>query len=227
MAIKKIAIIGAPFSGKSDLSLAIERYIVDHQEAAVVEITDEYAEDWRRATNIQIGEFATYIGNMQLAMDRFSREQEADALLNESRFDGCRRFTITCGTVLETIIYAAFNALVIYAASRKSNAPLDIFNNIRTNTTLLWLTHFKADTWHYDHVFYLPLSEEIYKMSESFEPSDEQPYNPYAVPIKIDTDIPEAAEVLQVKYEQLAGPQDRSWEPFIDKLLEVDDIKEE
>lgn len=87
-----------------------------------------------------------------VALRRIERELQATEKLNPGG-----EVLVTCGTILETTIYAAVFAL---SNSQSGNGTISLVNDKRAMSTMSWLGITAHDTWDYDYVFYLPYDGE-------------------------------------------------------------------
>lgn len=96
----RIAIIGAPGSGKSTFAKALAtklRAEKDEVKRQTVKVVDGYMDSLIKRTGYAFDIFATYPQNLQILFERWTREQEAEK-------DGCDTL-ITVGSLYETILY--------------------------------------------------------------------------------------------------------------------------
>jgi adenylate kinase family enzyme len=132
----KIALIGAPGSGKTDLAKKLaEKYDAN--------ILDDYVENIGKESNLAMADQASYIGNLyvilrRIAMERWLIEKEPDKNL------------ITCGTLVESSIYATVEALRYQTE----------VHQVRIIEFMKMLGLIIQDTWDYDHAFILNLDED-------------------------------------------------------------------
>jgi hypothetical protein len=133
----KIAIVGAPGSGKSELAAELDKLLHDDCSKCTVAIVDDYIDDIGKAAGFKLDAEAGYVGNLHVVLGRLAREQKAEA-------EGATHI-ITCGTGIETGIYVNRKAVVEQTQWAWIRA---------TNFMNLWGSIF-ADTWRYDHVFVL------------------------------------------------------------------------
>lgn len=139
----KIGIVGSPESGKSEVALALAGYFTKNDESS--HIVDNYIERAETDYNLTFGFFATYIGNIACALARFREERTAPEVDN----------VITCGTMLETMIYAAADGV---NSERYSNLKEEHFK--RGSITMSLMGVFSVDLMMYDQIFYLPYTGE-------------------------------------------------------------------
>lgn len=192
--MKRIAIIGAPKSGKSDLALEVEKSILGgHPTIKKVHVVDDYIPAWQSRTGMAVGEFGTYIVNSQIALERLNVEEQALNIYQDAKLDDL--LLITCGSLIETVVYHSFNSycLALHNGSDQPSGAMQ--GDPRAHTTMQWLTLLKADTWKYDKVFYTPLSDELKADEEN------------GVITMVDNNIPLAAEALQIKYDTVEDAQ--------------------
>src|SRR6476659_3950987 len=97
----RIALVGAPESGKTELAGQIATAL-DTQKVSVV---DNYIVDIENRSDNTLSHYATYLGNLQVAIGRWEaerlriRDEQPDVL-------------ITCGTMVVTVVYNGIHALV-------------------------------------------------------------------------------------------------------------------
>ena len=142
----KVALLGAPSSGKTDTAQDISNGLHDR----TVSICDEYVADIEERSDNTLGHFATYLGNLQVGIGRWERERQ---LVRDFKPD----ILITCGTVVETVVYEALNALTMASLNGDSLTLREVQNNKRASVTLTALSIIAHDTWDYDYAYYLPL----------------------------------------------------------------------
>jgi nicotinamide riboside kinase len=144
----RIGLVGAPESGKSDLAIALAAALKDK---GVVMVVDDYVEQITDRSDTALGSMATYLGNLQVAVGRMEFENKA--------LEDSPDVLITCGTIIDTIVYNALHHMVHLSTRRKDQRILDHYYE-RADASTKLLALMMADTWKYDHVFYLPLSED-------------------------------------------------------------------
>jgi adenylate kinase family enzyme len=175
----KIALVGSPGAGKTELATQLLEKL---PKSAVV---DDYISQIEDRSDVKLGHFATYIGNVQVAIGRIEAER---SVLRDKEPD----HLITCGSLLETCVYTAING---YMAQQNNESFVKYVDDKRISTTMMWYGIFGFDTLDYDHIFYLPLSDE------------EKETNGRRWDTMVDEQIVEAAESLGVKVKTL--PTDR------------------
>jgi hypothetical protein len=139
----RIALIGAPTAGKTELAQRLKSALNERKVAVV----DDYIREVERRSNVVLSHYASYIGNVQAAIGRFEAERLADS--------GEPDVVVTCGTLVENAIYVATLAFTTH--SNAGDAPYRMANDARANLTMTWLGVLKHDLWNYDLVYYLPL----------------------------------------------------------------------
>lgn len=137
----KIAIVGAPTSGKTELAEALKKKLDGE-----VAIIDDYVDDIGRQSDLAMAETATYLGNLCVITGRFGLERRAIA-------DGADH-VISCGTMIESSVYATMEAV------RGSTEP----HWIRIQHFMALLGSLYQDTFAspvdgYNHVFALRLKD--------------------------------------------------------------------
>lgn len=142
-------------------------------------IVDDYVDKVTKRSNTVFSHYATYIGNVQIAIARY----EAERLASKSDV------VITCGTLVETGVYQAINGLTMNQTT--DNPQHRALWDRRSDVTMMWLGLFGFDTWDYDLAFYLPHSgDDLWET-------------------KVDEAIAESAEAFGVTYKELANPESR------------------
>src|SRR5688500_751332 len=131
----KIAIVGAPGSGKTELAKALDEGLSN------ATIVDDYAEKIGRENDIAIGGDASYIGKLYVVLGRRALERKAEA-------DGAKH-TISCGTMIDSSVYATYEAV----------SGQTQFHWVRVTNFMNLLGSLFQDTWRYDHVFVLSLDK--------------------------------------------------------------------
>lgn len=166
----RIALVGAPNSGKSELARQISESFPNKK----VEIVDDYIKEIEKRSDNTLSHFATYLGNIQAAIGRWeaerriSRDENPDVL-------------VTCGTMIETIVYNGVHALIEHNVDGDELTLRALQNDRRASVSMTLLGIMNYDNWDYDLSFYLPL--------EDGEKWDEA----------VDRHISEAAEALDIK----------------------------
>lgn len=139
MAIK-IAIAGAAGAGKTKFARKLKVALTE-AEICTPHIVDKYVERLGRRTGWAYGHFAGYVLELQIMSERIVAEQEA----MKTHAD-----IITCGTIFETLCYAALHGRV---ATTKIEEQLE-FARMRATMQTLALTI--NDTFNADYTFYIP-----------------------------------------------------------------------
>jgi hypothetical protein len=132
----KIAVLGAPGSGKTDFAQKLARRL-GWQNCVI----DGYVEKLRDETGLEYGHFGNHIDDFQVAFKR--REWEL-ALRHED--------TITCGTILDTAAHNFVRAEETAFGRREVGLTQARLQVIAQTFGLLY-----TDTWEYDYAFFLPL----------------------------------------------------------------------
>ncbi len=189
----RIALIGAPTSGKTELADKLQTSLLPRS----LQIIDDYVEPLSKRTNQAFSHYANYIGNSQIALERFACELEAEHGKNN---DGGLGVRITCGTVVETTVYTALFSLYM-AQSENRN-----FVDKRSQTHMNWLGVLSHDTWDYDCAFVLPLADDAEAWSQVVEEH-----------------IPEAVESLGLKVTYLPQDKDEQLANALEEILAVEE----
>ncbi len=132
----RIALIGAPESGKSDLAVKLS-------EALGVRVIDNYALDLASSTDLWIGFATSYVPNLLVCLERLKREFDVKAEAGR----------ITCGTMVDTMAYCA----VYSSRVKEDSSPREIdIDAIQAATIMNSINFMMDENWRYDFVFYLP-----------------------------------------------------------------------
>lgn len=146
----KVALLGAPSSGKTATAQDIKDGLPDFN----IAICDDYVPDIEQRSDNTLGHFASYLGNLQVALGRWERER---MVIRDEQPD----ILITCGTVVETTVYEAIDALA-QANTSKQDGTLTLRalqNDKRASVTMTILGIIAYDTWDYDYAYHLPLDD--------------------------------------------------------------------
>lgn len=152
--MRKIVLVGAPSSGKSALAAAI-------RDTLGYEVVDGYIEGIEDRSDNTLGHFASYLGNLQAAIGRWEAERLA---LSTAKHENPT--LVTCGSVIETVVYNGIQALVQARIDEESVSARAAQNDKRNSISMMMLGVLTGDTWDYDHAFYLPLSDEATEENE-------------------------------------------------------------
>lgn len=135
--VTKIAIIGAPGSGKSDLANEI-----GPQLGGTWTLCDDYAERACDEVDYVPGFNGGYISHLAVALKRIGIERSSPDF-----------HIVTCGTLLETSVYAAMDLEVQenYASELEYQTVIR-----RTEAVMKTLAVLFNDEFDYDYFFYLP-----------------------------------------------------------------------
>lgn len=147
----KVALLGAPSSDKTGVALTVQAALKDRK----VTICDDYVSDIEQRSDNTLGHFASYLGNLQLAIGRWEYERQ---LVRDHKPD----ILITCGTIVETTVYEAVNALTDAAITTDGGSLTlrTLQNNKRASVTMTMLGIITYDTWDYDFAYYLPVDDD-------------------------------------------------------------------
>lgn len=135
----KIGLCGVPGSGKSDLALALSDELED------VFVADGYAQEYSLRSDLAVGLLGSYVANIGVALERINLERQI-----KKSDKGC----ITCGTLLDTSVYAAIAGVNSVNGAPDPANQEDEFR--RVNATMQLFGCLYVDSFGYDHVFYLP-----------------------------------------------------------------------
>lgn len=136
-----IALIGMPSSGKTELA---QKLAVELRKKGTVSVVDGYVPRLSEDRQLALGPLADYLGNLYIALTRWSEERLA-RMEDDS--------VITCGTFLETAVYMATHFVglqTILSEQEKVEAGPKI------DAVLRILAILYTDIVDYDYAFYLP-----------------------------------------------------------------------
>lgn len=145
----KVALLGAPSADKTGTALTVQSGLKDYK----VQICDDYVSEIADRSDNTLGHFASYLGNLQVAVGRWERERQ---LVRDFNPD----VLITCGTIVETTVYEALNALAQSSLNGETITLREVQNNKRASVTMTMLGIISYDTWDYDYAYYLPVNED-------------------------------------------------------------------
>lgn len=201
----KIGIIGAPGSGKTDLAAGIKDALTGK---CNFDIVDDYVPALSAATGIAYGFFANYIGNFQVAFERLTTEQRVSGSADQTDI-------ITCGTVVDSLIYTAMYSQIASRQARDQRAEF-----ARVSTAMSMFGMLVHDTLDYDLLFYLPFTQEYRQEHEGeWNTLLDLEYAPTFVSIDLvpilldDGDVNNLAKAVQnifefINYEEENAPTD-------------------
>jgi nicotinamide riboside kinase len=187
-----IALIGAPGSGKTVLANEIAKQL-----DGPVTVVDGYVQKTQKEMDLALGGYATYFGNLAVALNRVGAEREA--------IKGKPDYVITCGTHIETIVYSSISA---YFEQRENPEANDLHLE-RTSIFMRFLGMLSNDTFGYAHVFLLPLPD----------PKDE-----FAK--RVHEEILMAVDTFGVEYTRLDEDPDKQIEKALSEIREGDNEAE-
>lgn len=99
--MKRIALVGVVESGKSDLAQALKEKL--EAKDLKVAVIDGYQQETQEYFNVPVGPVADYYGNLAVVMSRLAMESRVER-------DEEPDVMITCGTLVESSLYAAVDA---------------------------------------------------------------------------------------------------------------------
>lgn len=148
----KIALIGTPGSGKTDLAHALD-------DATVI---DDYAQEVAERGDWAIGFSGGYLTNLAVALERHSLERS----VWESE-----GHTVTCGTVIESSVYMALH----FEESQRylNEGPDRAAEMQRIQASMEIFACIFMDTFKYDRVYYLPPVKAIEENEERMKKMDQ------------------------------------------------------
>jgi deoxyadenosine/deoxycytidine kinase len=137
----KIGVIGAPGAGKSKFARKLAYGLGQHVFDKPPTVIDDYVPKLEKQTGYAYSYFATYAQNYQILFHRWTLEQAAEAKGHN---------IITCGTMYETICYAAIKA------NEASMNQDDMDEFVRARTAMTALGMLETVIFDYDILLYLP-----------------------------------------------------------------------
>lgn len=140
----KVAILGAPGSGKSAVGGALVRNL--NRGRGSWKLIDGYVDGLAAKTGREYGVKGDIPHNIQIMAERWTREAQA---LHAGHS------TITCGSIYETIIYTALTRL---RPPVDEQELLDWTHEART--TMQFLNLMEQMTFNYDVLLYLPVGDD-------------------------------------------------------------------
>lgn len=147
----KVGILGAPGSGKTRFARRLSKCL--NTETDPWKVIDGYVDRWTKRTGNPGGpifDHYAYKVNLQILAERWTLEEEAA----EKGYS-----TITCGTIFETLIYAAAQSIGIpHMTEDMMLAETHVAQTMMSNLGLLATLFYD-----YDCLFYLPLTNEAVK----------------------------------------------------------------
>lgn len=147
--MKTVGLIGVPGSGKTELADEIfTHYAVEYDGpigGLVVKI-DGYVESIQRLQGWACDVWGGWIANLSIALTRLEREEY------ERRSNEGDAVHVTCGTLVDTLAYAALSLNVRHRDAEVSNDDYVRAQNVMHTLGMLF-----SDTWpnRYDHLFFL------------------------------------------------------------------------
>lgn len=138
----KLALMGAPGAGKSVIAKRLALNLNRDKTDRKWKVIDDYVPSLIKRTGRSYGSDADYPHNVQIMCERWTLEAEA---LHHG-FS-----TITCGSIYETIIYAAMLHTV---APADEDEVMQSYESARINMQFLGLM--EAATLSYNMLFYVP-----------------------------------------------------------------------
>ena len=142
----KIGILGSPGAGKTKFAHELASYLA-HGDFDHFHIIDEYIYDLRLNTGLEYGEFGNFVDDMQVVFKR--REWEL-AWTDKN--------TITCGTVLDSVIHNFVRTEPAARTRREIGLQTERLKVIAASFGLLY-----TETWDYDYAFLLQTDDDMGK----------------------------------------------------------------
>lgn len=149
----KIAILGAPGSGKSAFATKLATALRAEEEkpkSQSVQIVDGYVENLTKQTGFAYGIHATFPQNFQILSERWTQEQKKLYALKDSTVPV---HLITCGSIYDTILYTALR--INSQAVLKRNKEAVLLGRVAMEA----LGMIEKETSDYDILFFLPYNK--------------------------------------------------------------------
>src|SRR5574338_1627887 len=138
-----LGLVGAAKSGKTDLADALFEKL-----DGKIKIIDDYVDEIGRENDVAIGVAGNYISNLYILLGRYTLERKHTNC-------GCFNHVITCGTLIDTSVYAAYDAM-----SSNDDPQEQSQNWVRITNFMNQLGSFYQDTMaapaFYDNLFVMP-----------------------------------------------------------------------
>jgi energy-coupling factor transporter ATP-binding protein EcfA2 len=164
----KVAILGAPGSGKSKLAKKLATHMAKDDGFKRPAIVDNYMGNLEGKTGYSYGVGATPQQNLQIIFYRWTLEQEVENRGLDS---------VTCGTLYESFLYAVLKSKLLEEVEGVN--PVDM---IQERTTMEAIGMLERTIYDYDAIFYLPYDgQTILEKGRSYD-------------IAVDQKIPEVLE---------------------------------
>lgn len=141
----KIALAGVPGSGKTALAKSLQKeFEKDPEKYGSIAIIDDYISEIEEETDLALGFFGTYIGNIHVALGREYRDRIA-----REEHDT----TITCGTLFETSAYLAQKMEREFSILEEEGEKYEW--NLRVDASMRYISCLYLDTVRYDMIYHL------------------------------------------------------------------------
>lgn len=141
----KIALLGAPDSGKGKFARKLARVMARDEIFQKPAIIDGYVDDLRQKTGQAYDFSANYSENFQVIFHRRTQEETATHQGKD---------TITCGTIYETLVYCGIHSLIL--SDLKQNTYEE---NIKAKASFKMLGQLEHEMYDYEAIFFLPYDE--------------------------------------------------------------------
>lgn len=132
----KIGIMGAPGSGKS-------KFAKDLGEAFGLIAVDDYVQQLKDNTGLELGHWASYSENFMIAGVRMAEERQF-------------KDTVTAGTILDTLLYCAMKHDITMGSKGAIQQAYERSEYARVNSAMNAMGMMYTESWSYDLAFYLP-----------------------------------------------------------------------
>jgi len=146
----RIGLSGVQGAGKSLLAADIKSALEKTGKYKSIKIIDDYIPEIEKETDLALGFFGTYIGNIYAALGRATREREA---IKDNDV------VITCGTIFETASYMAKQLEGEFRLLTSDEEKAEHMR--RAEASMKFISCLYVDTVKYDHILHLPRIMEI------------------------------------------------------------------
>lgn len=200
-AIRHIGIVGIPGSGKTALAEAIKEKTEAKCGSCNTMVLDDYALKVAEENEILVGRDATYLGNLFILLRRIGMERQIV-------FEHQPTNLITCGTLIDSAVYASMNAVTgqselhLIRATNFMNISGSIFQDTFRYAPVLFLNKpDEQDSYWADMNDYLFMALSVFKC----------PFTPLNSTDPLETNLEKALEAIEeVKRQERTPPEVKS-----------------
>lgn len=193
----KIGILGAPGSGKTRFANELQQEFHDTipiGEGGVTYVLDGYVGELRNNTGREYGEFGDFVDDLQVVFKR----REWELTWRDAR-------TITCGTVLDSVIHNFLRTEAPAKERYEVGLHLERLKSVAATFGLLYM-----DLWDYDYAFFLPTDDEYGRAMRSLIATYRAPVFTFNPEVPDDEKASTAiAAIRSLEEDQLPAPQER------------------